>query len=221
MIQLSEQQINNNLYLFSHLVREEIFEKEICYACLEGLSLKNKEFCTCEKDSDFFIADFKIFEKILTGHIITEIFYYYDPYTRYVYVLNQKKEILKIFDLEEVEKKKYSKLNGLDICLEYNINQSIVMSFIYYNLKLKNKVFNSNDYPIKSYEEFGYDSLFEVLNEKMIAFLLNSDEETRLNSFCILYPWIDSFDSLQSIIKNYDDISDSYDRFKELLDKIN
>ena len=221
MIQISEQQVNNNLYLFSHLIREEIFEKEICYACLEGTSLKNKKFCTCNKDSDFFIADFKIFEKILSGQIITEIFYYYDPYMRYVYVLNQKKEVLKVFDLEEIEKKPYKQLNGFDICLEFNINQSIIMSFIYYNLKLRNDVFDSKDYPIRSYEEFGYDSLFEVLNEKMIAYLLNSDEETRLNSFCILYPWVEYFDSLKSIIYNYDDISNSYDRFKELLDKIN
>ena len=221
MIRLDDQQIQNNFYLFSHLIREEVFEKEICYPCLEGETFNDPDLCTCDKESDFFIADFKIYEKMLFGQIITEIYYYYDPFTRYIYVLNQKNEILKVFDLDETEKKTYKELNGFDICLEFNINQSIILSFIYYNLKLKNNVFNQEDYSIKKYEILGYDSLFEILNEKLIAFLLNSDEETRIDSFCILYPWIDTFSSLKEIINSYDDIYSSYDKFKELLSRIN
>ena len=41
MIKISDEQIENKLFLFAYLIRENIFENEMCYPCLNGESKKD------------------------------------------------------------------------------------------------------------------------------------------------------------------------------------
>jgi hypothetical protein len=210
MIRLDKNELENKLYLFCHLIREDIFENEICYSCLKAESSEDNDLCKCNKDADFVIADFKLYEKFFEGSVITEIKYYYDPYTRYIYCLNQKDEILKVFEIDNLENKIFKDFNGFEVCLNYHITNDIILCYLYYHFKKENEslsyLFNEN-----------FD---ELIREKLIEFLISSDYETRIQSISILYPWINTIKDLENLIDDNSEIQVILYDFREFIKKL-
>lgn len=210
MISISKEQIDKKLFLFSYLRREDIFEKEICNSCINGESKINVSSCYCDKDVNFLIPDFKLYERYLTGQIVTEIKYLLEPYTRYIYVLNQKDEILRVFDMDQLERKGYQNYDPFDISINYHLSNNIIISYLYFNFKLMNKTI----------EDFFDDYFFELLDKNLSDDLLLSPFEDRVEKISIIYPWKNYIPNLNKLIQNNKKIEDIFEEFKTYLDNI-
>ena len=211
MIKISDEQIENKLFLFAYLIRENIFENEMCYPCLNGESKKDSSKCSCNKEVIYCVPDFKLYERYLTGQIVTEIGYFFEPYTRYIYVLNQKSEILKVFDMNLLENKNFEDYDGFDISINYHISNNITLSYLYFNFKLMNQ----------KIEPFFDEYFFELLDEKLIDDILMSDPEERIEKISIIYPWKDYVPNLKILYSNNSKINDLFIKFQEYIDEIN
>jgi len=211
MIKISSEQVDNRLFLFAYLRRENIFENEICYSCLNGETKKDLSKCSCNKAINYSIPDFKLYERYLTGQIITEIGYYLEPYTRYIYVLNQKNEILRVFDMNMLENKNFEDYDGFDISINYHISNNIIVSYLYFNFKLMNETI----------EPFFDDYFFELLDEKLINDILMSHYEERIEKISIIYPWKDFIPNLKILSKNNSKIIDLFTEFKQHIEDLN
>ena len=211
MIKISEDQIENRLFLFAYLMRENIFENEMCYSCINGETKKDSSKCSCNKSVIYAIPDFKLYERYFTGQIITEIGYYFEPYTRYIYVLNQKNEILKVFDLNILENKNFEEYDGFDISINYHISNNIILSYLYFNFKLMNQ----------KIEPFFDEYFFELLDEKLIDDILMSDPEERIEKISIIYPWRDFIPNLKTLYQNNSKIADLFIKFQEYIEELN
>lgn len=131
MLSLTEEQITT-LYCFKTWIRENDWEDEICDYCLtdDSLSSWESDKCTCSKNK-YHIGDFKLYEKLLPI-LISEISYYYDPLSRYIYVLNQNKTILRVIDMDDLETKTGTELaDGYDHCTLEAIMFDPLMSLIF------------------------------------------------------------------------------------------
>lgn len=210
MIRLDENELDNKLYLFCHLIREDIFENEICYPCLKGETSIEETSCICNKNIEFIIADFKLYENFFDGSVITEIKYYYDPYTRYIYCLNQKNEILKVFEMDSLESKNFKEFNGFEVCVNFHLLNDILLCYLYFQFKKRNKTTSF----------FFNEDFEEIIKEKLINFLIDSDYENRIHSMSILYPWINEIDDLKEIIDDNIEIQVIISDFKEFLKKL-
>lgn len=211
MIKLSEEQIENKLFLFAYLRREDIYEREICYSCINGETKNNPFKCSCDKKVNYLIPDFKLYERYLTGQIVTEIGYYLEPYSRYIYVLNQKNEILRVFDMNILENKKFEDYDGFDISINYHISNDSILSYLYFNFKLMSKTI----------EPFFDDYFFELLDEKLSNDLLMSFEDERIEKISILYPWKNYIPNLEKLLQNNHQILNLFIEFQEYIEKLN
>lgn len=119
------------MLLFSTYVRENEYDNEMCNYCLQyGASPQYKSSkCTCSSEDS--VVDFKMYEKLLPTVVVTELHYFYDPYTRYVYVLNQAYVVLRVYDLDELESKHEDDLNGFDYMLQSNVYKSPLLTLVY------------------------------------------------------------------------------------------
>lgn len=210
MIKISEDQITNKLFLFAYLRREDIFEKEMCNSCINGESKKDPSSCTCNKEVIFLIPDFKLYERYLTGQIITEIKYFLEPYTRYVYVLNQKDEILRVFDMDQIERKEYKNYDVFDISINYHLSNNIIISYLYFNFKLMNNTI----------EDFFDEHFFELLDEKLYEDILKSDYSDRIEKISILYPWKNHIHNLKKLISNNKKLFEIFEDFSSYLENL-
>lgn len=119
------------MLLFSTYVRENEYGNEVCDYCLNyGSSPQYKSSkCTCSSNDS--LADFKLYEKLLPSVVVNELHYFYDPYTRYVYVLNQAYVVLRVYDLDELESKHEDDLSGFDYVLQSNLYKSPLLTLVY------------------------------------------------------------------------------------------
>lgn len=210
MIKISKDQIEKKLFLFSYLRREDIFEKEICNSCISGLSKIDISNCSCNKTINFLIPDFKLYERYLTGQIITEIQYLIEPYTRYIYVLNQKDEILRVFDMDQLERKGYQNYDAFDVSINYHLSNNTILSYLYFNFKLMNNTI----------EDFFDDYFFELLDKNLCDDLLTSDFPDRVEKISIIFPWKNYIPNLKKLISNNKKIEDVFEEFKIYLENI-
>jgi hypothetical protein len=208
VIELDSQQIEKKLFLFAYLRREDVFEKEICYSCINGETKKDKSLCSCNKQIHYVIPDFKVYEKYLTGQIVTEINYYLDPYTRYIYVLNQRNEILRVFDMDQLERKGFENYDTFDISVNYHISNNIIVSYLYFHFKLLNKTI----------EPFFDDDFFELLDIKLHDDILMSDNQERMEKISIIYPWKDYIPNLHKIISKDQKINSIFKEFEQYIE---
>lgn len=118
------------MLLFSTYVRENEYGNEVCDYCLTYGSTEKykKSSCTCSGDA---VVDFKLYEKLLPSVTVTELHYFYDPYTRYVYVLNQAYVLLRVYDLDELESTHEDDLTGFDYALQANVYKSPLLTLVY------------------------------------------------------------------------------------------
>ena len=128
MLTLTKDQLKG-MWLFSNYVREN--ENELCNYCLKNLSTKKYKSSKCTCEGGKLVADFKLYEKLLPFVTVTEMYYFYDLYTRYVYVLNQAYVVLRVFDLDELESKHEDDMDGFDTLLESNVFKSPILTLQY------------------------------------------------------------------------------------------
>lgn len=210
MIKITDEQVENKLFLFAYLRRENIYENELCYSCLNGETKKDPLNCKCNKKITYSIPDFKLYERYLTGQIITEIGYYLEPYTRYIYVLNQKNEILRVFDMNMLETKNFEDYDGFDISINYHISNCTIISYLYFNFKLMNGTI----------EPFFDDYFFELLDEKLINDILMSHYEERIEKISIIYPWKDYIPNLKTLVKNNTKVIEIFSEFQKYIENL-
>jgi hypothetical protein len=130
LLSLTEEQ-TQTLYCFKTYIRENDYEDEICDYCLTESSLKkfNPKKCKCS-NAIFHIGDFKLYEKLLPL-MISEVSYNYDPMSRYVYVLNQNRTILRVLDMDDLESYEETELDGYENLVLQAIRQDALMILIY------------------------------------------------------------------------------------------
>jgi hypothetical protein len=168
LLTLTEEQLDG-LILFSEYIRENDYDEEICNYCLEYGDSKSysKKKCTCKVEN--VIADFKLYERLLPAIIVTELYYYYDPYSRYIYVINQAKLLLKVFDMDELESKDEDSMDGFDCIYEANILSSPILSIIYLCcLHHKGNFKSRSKYPFKKALDKAYNLLLEVYDTETV-----------------------------------------------------
>jgi hypothetical protein len=208
LLTLTEDQLDG-LIIFSEYVRENDFDREICDYCLQyGDSKKyNKKKCKCQVEN--IIADFKLYEKLMPALIITELYYYYDPYSRYIYVINQAKLLLKVFDMDELEFKSEEDMDGFDCICEANIHTSPILNIIYLCcLHHKgNYTIDRGGYPFLEAIDKAIKLLFEVFNKEQAE-----------QQLVILFSVINDISFYEhQILMQYEEVRNAWEKIKEYL----